>query len=114
MSLTSFSASSVITDFRNITYVFTLLLNILDKFNKIIRESQNSDFYSYAREIIVFNKILLFFIKDGKAFRSRFLLTKYLSEKYKKKLNYISSSILYFLSTYFKKFDNNYNLIDGK
>jgi len=104
-ALTSFSASSVITDFRNITYVFTLLLNILDKFNKIIRDNQNNDFYSHAREIIVFNKILLFFIKDGKAFRSRFLLTKYLSEKYKKKLNYISSSILYFLSSYFKKFE---------
>ena len=104
-ALTSFSAPSVISDFRNITYVFNLLINILGKFSKVIRNSQNTDFYSYAKEIIVYNKVLLFFIKDGKAFRSRFLLTKYLGDKYKKKLNYISSSILSFLSSYFKQFE---------
>ena len=104
-AFTSFSASSVVTDFRNITYVFSLLINLLDKFNKIIKNSHKTDFYSYAKEIIVYNKVLLFFIKDGKAFRSRFLLIKYLSDKYKKKLNYISSSILLFLSCYFKKFE---------
>ena len=99
----SFSANTSANDFKNFTYIFSLLYNILEEI-KVRSKKIGDDFCIYNRENILFYKSLLHFIKDGKTFRSRFIICKFL---YNEK-NTISNqlyAIINFLSEYFKNFE---------
>ena len=99
----SFSANTSANDFKNFTYIFSLLYNILEEI-KVRSKKIGDDFCIYNRENILFYKSLLHFIKDGKTFRSRFIISKFLYNE-KKCISLKLRSIVFFLQCYFKNFE---------
>ena len=99
----SFSANTSAGDFKNYTYIFSLLYNILEEI-KSRSKSINDQFCIYNRENILFYKALLHFIKDGKTFRSRFIIFKFLYNE-KNTISFQLNAIINFLQIYFQNFE---------
>ncbi len=100
---TSFSINTSSNDFNDFTYIFSLLYNILKEIKKRSK-SLNDEFSIYNRENILYYKSLLHFIKDGKTFRARFIISKFLYNE-KKFISLKLRSIIFFLQSYFKNFE---------
>ncbi len=87
---------------------YTIILNILiELFNSFydISKEKNDSFGKKAREILIYNKVLLFFISDDKTFRSVYYLKKFIYSKKYDNSDLLINSIFKYLSYYFKKIE---------
>ena len=82
-----------------------MLLYIIKMLYKIAKNLDTS-FNEKIREYLIYNKVLLFFLSEGKTFKTEYILKKFLLSKYfKNKNNILSISIFSFFNFHFKNFE---------
>ena len=82
-----------------------MLLYIIKMLYKIAKNLDTS-FNEKIREYLIYNKVLLFFLSEGKTFKTEYILKKFLLSKYfKNKNNILSMSIFSFFNFHFKNFE---------
>ena len=87
---------------------YNIILNILiDLFNHFysISKEKNDTFGKMTREILIYNKVLLFFISDDKTFRAVYYLKKFIYSKKYDNSDLLINSIFKYLSYLFKKIE---------
>ena len=63
---------------NNITQItMTLLLNVIDQLYNLADE-KNSNYGNLAKEVIIYYKVLLYYISDDSPYRSEYYLKKFL------------------------------------
>ena len=112
--------SSVINNNQNednneFNEIIKLLLNINNHCYKIAKEKQNY-FGEKCKEILIFYKILIFYIYDKKPFRTEYYIKRFLFKKNIKKSNLLFLSIFFFIDNILKSIykvndDNNFEYI---
>ena len=111
--------SSVITNQNDenneFNEIIKLLLNVNNHCYKIAKEKQNY-FGEKCKELLIFYKILIFYIYDKKPFRTEYYIKRFLFKKTIKKTNLLFLSLFFFYDNKLKSIfkvndDNNFEYI---
>ena len=88
---------------NNITQItMTLLLNVIDQLYNLADE-KNSNYGNLAKEVIIYYKVLLYYISDDSPYRSEYYLKKFLYNPNYDNSNILMNCIFEYLEDYFKK-----------
>ena len=82
-----------------------LLLSIIKLFYKSSKK-KSDNFNEYIRELMIYYKILFYYVIDGKTFRTEYILKKFLCSKYYKNNNCILSKAVFNFLDYHFQFNN--------
>ena len=87
---------------KDYNIILTVLISLYTNFYKIAKE-RNDLFGKKAMEVLIYNKVLLYFISDDKTFRAAYYLKKFIfSDKYDNS-SFLIHSIYKYLINHFKK-----------
>ena len=96
------TSSTINNEGKDYNIIFAILIQLFNSLYKIVKE-KNDIYGKYCSELLIYHKVLLYFISDDKIFRPIYYLKKFIySEKYDKSETLIHS-IFKYLSYHFKK-----------
>ena len=96
------STSTMNVEGNDYNIILTVLISLFTNFYKIAK-NRNDIFGKIAMEVLIYIKVLLYFISDDKTFRATYYLKKFIySDKYDKS-HFLIHSIFKYLINHFKK-----------
>ena len=96
------STSTTNVERKDYNIILTILISLYTNFYRIAK-NRNDIFGIIAMEVLIYNKVLLYFISDDKTFRATYYLKKFIySDKYDNS-HFLIHSIFKYLINHFKK-----------
>ena len=109
-SRTTTSTTTINNEIKDYNIILTVLISFISNLYKIAKE-RNDIFGKIAMEVLIYNKVLLYFISDDKTFRATYYLKKFIySEKYDNSdllIHFIFKYLIFHFKKVEKKNDEN-------
>ena len=101
---TSINTTTMNIEKKEYIIILNILIELFNSFYAISKE-RNDTFGKMAREVLIYNKVLLYFISDDKTFRAVYYLKKFIYSKKYDNSDLLINSIFKYLSYHFKKIE---------